>query len=403
MHKQGMAPARAIAAWAAALTIGALSACSTMGPGPGGASGAASAQASASAAAPARPAAPAAPVAGRQVPMGQGLAGMAFTPDGQRLLVTNNDDNTLSEVDLASGKVLRVWRDKAKIQTNDGCPHNFCRGAGAVGVTLSQDGRTAYVSSMRADAVSRVDLDKDNSTWVTKVQRFPQDITLSPDGQTLWVLNLVGNSISSVNAQSGKLTGKHIVLQGGHAENLPFGRPASMALSADGGRLFVSSELADAMDVYDTRTRRRVARATPGTPFHIAFDPLTKQVWAQYSDGLLAFDSQTLKAQKAMRYCRNLKSYHFAFSADGQYLAISLPEEKLALVVEREGGLLTHALRTGQWPLHLAFTPDSRQLVVLNTGEQGGLSILDMQTPMDIAPYLAEAGELFCQPQEATP
>lgn len=394
MHMQGMAPARAISVCAAALALGALIACSTV---------AASTQVGASAVAPARPPTPAAPVAGRQVPVAQGLAGMAFTPDGQRVLVTSNADNTLSEVDLPSGQVLRVWHDKVKIRTNDGCLDNFCRGAGAVGVVVSKDGRTAYVTSMREDAVSRLDLDKPQSTWATKVQRFPQSISLSPDGQTLWLFNLVANSISSVSTQNGKLTGKHIVLEGGSAHGLPFGRPASLALSADGSRLFVTSGLADAMDVYDTRTRLRVARTTPGAPFSIATDPLANQVWTQHSDGLLVFDGQTLQAKKAMHYCRDLTSYHFALSADGQYLAISLPEENLALVVEREGGLLTHALRTGDWPAQLAFTPDSRQLVVLNGGEQGGgLSILDMQATIDMAPYLAEAGELFCRPEEPT-
>jgi len=349
------------------------------------------------------PALPFAPVEGRVIAIGKGATRLTFSSDGRLAYVTDNEANALSEVELATGKILRVIRDAAPVKTNDGCPHNFCRGIGAVGIALSSDDRAAYVTSMRTDAVSRVDLASGRITWSTKVQRFPQPVAVSPDGQQVWLYNLVANSISTVNAKTGARIGKPIVLQGGSAAFLPFGRPVGFAMSPDGKRVYVSSALASALDVYDTRTRKRVGRTEPGSPWAIAVDRSAHEVWALYSDGLLSFDPVTLEARNAMRYCRDLKAYRFALSGDGRHVAVSLPEEDVVLVAARESGLLTHAFRTGHWPLDVTFTPDSRQLVALDSDEQGGLSIFDLGAPMNLDRYLDEAGELFCRPARDNP
>ena len=363
------------------------------------AAAAAEAAAKAASAAAALPALPPAPLVGRSVRFGAGTAGVAFTSDGRRVFVTDSEANTLSEVEVATGRILRVIGDSIPIDKKDGCPDNTCRGVGAVGVVLSADDKTAFVTSMRADSVSRIDLATGRMVWSAKVQRYPQQLALTPDGRQVWVFNLVANSISSVDAATGKPIGKPIGLQGGHAGGMPFGRPVGFSMSTDGRQVHVGSDFADAMDVYDTRTRKRVGRAEPGSPWDLQVDAGGKEVWAQYRDGLVVFDAATFEARKAFRYCRDLTAYRMALSADGRHVALTLPQEKLALVASRETGLLTHAFRTKDWPLELAFAPDGRRLVALDHGDDGGLSIFDLDTPMNLDSHLTAFGELFCRPE----
>jgi DNA-binding beta-propeller fold protein YncE len=401
MPATGFPPVRVVVM---AMGLLALAACATVSPRGAGPTEATAAAAAAPTPAKvvdvaAKAALPSAPLTGRTVRVGAGTAGMAFTADGSRAFVTDSEANTLSEVELATGRVLRVIGDSVPISKKGGCPHNTCRGVGAVGVALSADETSAFVTSMRIDSVSRIDLSSGRTVWSAKVQRYPKQLALTPDGRQVWVFNLVGNSISSVDAATGKAIGKPLLLQGGDAGGLPFGRPVGFALSPDGHRAYVGSDFARAMDVYDTRTRKLVGQAEPGSPWSVKVDADGKQVWAQFSDGLVVFDAETLEARKAFRFCRQLTSYRMALSPDGRHVALSLPQEQVALVASRDTGLLTHVFRTQDWPLELAFAPDGRRLVALDGGEEGGMSVFDLDTPMNLDSYLTEAGELFCRPE----
>lgn len=366
------------------------------------AQGAASAAAQAASAAASAPA----PMSGRRLPVGPGSAGLAVSADGRRVFVTDNTLDALDEVDLDTARLLHAVRGPLAVDTKDGCPDNFCRGVGAVGVALSPDGRYAYVSSMRPDSLSKVDLAAARVLWSRPVQRFPQEVAVSPDGRQVWTFNLVANSISTLDAATGAPAGRPIALQGGSARGRPFGRPAGFALSPDGKRLYVTSGLTQSLDVYDTRTRRRTGRSELGEPWTIRA-AAGGQVWAQYEDGLVAFDGASLEPARALRYCRELTSYQFALSPDGQRVALSLPREGAVLVADLGTGLLTNAYTTRRWPRALAFTPDGRRLVALDgagpeagddTTDADGAAVFDLDDHAGLAAFLAQSGELFCQP-----
>lgn len=338
---------------------------------------------------------------GKVIPLGKSAVDMALSKDQRRLWVTDNDANSVTEIDLLSQQATRTFAEKLKFNPNDGCSHNFCRGIGASGVVAAPDESAIFVSSWREDSVSKLSLADGKVVWTTKVQRYPQDMVISADGQTLWVFNLVSNTLSSLNAETGKPIGKPLKLEGGSAKGMPFGRPIALMLSADGRSIYASSVITDSLDQFDTLSFRKTGRIEPGSPFDLALDPEPSIVWAQYSDGLLAFSTHDNRPIHAYHYCRNLHSYEFARAEQQPWLAITLPEEKLAMVVHRDTGLLTHVFRTGEWPMQLEFINHDQQLLVLNSGENSSVSMFDLTAPNPVQTYVEQQGELFCKPEES--
>ncbi|CAB3760799.1 MULTISPECIES: beta-propeller fold lactonase family protein [Burkholderia] len=332
------------------------------------------------------------------IAVGNGPAGIAFGPDGKRLYVASNGDNTVAVIDVAVGQRMRDLGDRPAKAPKDGCPDNFCRGVGATGIAIAADERHAYVSSMRPDSLARLDLDSGQVDSVAKVQRFPQAVAVSPDGARAYVLNVVANSVSVVDLATFRTLGKPIALSGGNAANQPFGRPAALALSADGRRLFVTNGVAGGIDAFDTQTRAQVGTIPDADAYDLAVEPGSGNLVALFRDGIAAYDANTLKPRQAAQYCRALTSYHLAVSPDGRMVAFSLPQENTVLVADRATGMLRAAYRTGEWPLALAFSPDGSRLAVLNASQDGSVSLFDVRDPGQLAGYVAASGELFCRP-----
>jgi YVTN family beta-propeller protein len=177
--------------------------------------------------------------------------GMAFTPDGQTLLVALSRDNALGRVDLATRQITR----------------RIPVGVAPYGVVLSADGRRAYVSNWGgrrprpadatapsagtetvADAktgvassgtVSEVDLETGTVARELVVGLHPCALALSRDGRLLFVANANSDTVSVVDTASGKAVETISVRPD---ERLPFGSaPNALALSADGDTLYVAN------------------------------------------------------------------------------------------------------------------------------------------------------------------
>lgn len=76
----------------------------------------------------------------KQVEVGSHPAHIVFTKNNKYALVTNNEDNNVSIIDLASYKVI----------------HNISTGKGPHGFRISQDSNNAYIANMGEDTVSYV-------------------------------------------------------------------------------------------------------------------------------------------------------------------------------------------------------------------------------------------------------
>jgi YVTN family beta-propeller protein len=112
-----------------------------------------------------------------------------FTQDGRRLYVPSEVDATLSVVDVEQGKLLQAIK---------------LPGAGVrpMGLVLSPDGGTAYVTTGHAGTVMAVDLRADRVRASAKVGGRPWGLALSPDGGWLYTADGPSDTVSVVEADS---------------------------------------------------------------------------------------------------------------------------------------------------------------------------------------------------------
>ncbi|MER6121318.1 beta-propeller fold lactonase family protein [Streptomyces sp. NPDC001795] len=111
-------------------------------------------------------------------------AGLADTPDGKKLVIADQLGDAVTVTDTVGGPVQTVTA-----------------GHRPVWVTLSKDGRTAYVSNQGANTVDVVDVagSAPRVRGQIKVGLHPNKSVLSPDGRRLYVANGDADSVSEVD------------------------------------------------------------------------------------------------------------------------------------------------------------------------------------------------------------
>lgn len=232
--------------------------------------------------------------AGRQVTLGLLPLGAALSPDGSRLLVSNNGQGvqSLQVVDARSGAIgqtiayaspealysgvawspdgtrayasaggnnkIRTYTVSGGVLTEgaslplptrnpDGEPINMF----PAGLAVSADGATLYVADQMADAMSVIDV-ASGTVKTTAVGHRPYAVTLAPDGTRAYVTNQGANTVSVVDVHGESPEVTATVGVGTH--------PARAALSPDGARLYVAAGDSDEVDVVDTAAGRVTRR-----------------------------------------------------------------------------------------------------------------------------------------------
>jgi YVTN family beta-propeller protein len=165
------------------------------------------------------------PVTGPAGPAVSSLpAGIALTPDGQRLLVADQQADAMSVVDLATNVV-----------------HTAAAGHRPYAVLASPDGHSAYVTDQGADTVSVLDLTgpEPAAQKTITVGTHPNKAVASADGRTLYIANGDSDEISIVD------TGTAAVIQTISLAPYPGAQvgsnPDALALSTDGRTLYVAN------------------------------------------------------------------------------------------------------------------------------------------------------------------
>jgi YVTN family beta-propeller protein len=187
---------------------------------------------------------------------------LAITPDGSNVLVTNFDASKLGVIDLSSGHVV------SRIPI----------GAIPMNVAISPDGSRAYVSDGNSGNIAFINTALRKTTSYVPVGQSPTAIVLSPDGTRLYTSNSQ-TSFDMIDTVSVVDTTSHKVV----ANISPgVGSPVSLAVSNDGGVLYISapvlgggdaksdgvppSDVRDAVFTVDTVTNQFTARISIPSP-----------------------------------------------------------------------------------------------------------------------------------------
>jgi YVTN family beta-propeller protein len=125
----------------------------------------------------------------KEVKVGNHPAHIVFTEDGKYAAVTNNEDDTLSVIDLKDYTVTKT------IPTGKG-PHGF---------RISNDSQFAYIANMGEDSISVINLKTFKEEKKIQVGQAPVTTGITYDGKTLVVTLNKENALAIVDIASGKV------------------------------------------------------------------------------------------------------------------------------------------------------------------------------------------------------
>jgi YVTN family beta-propeller protein len=247
--------------------------------------------------------------------------GAAAAPDGTRLYISNEAENTLDVVDAATFAVIRHV-------PLTGHPNNL---------SISKDGRKVYVAISQAPgAVDVIDTAKGERVNSIAVEGAVHNTFFTPDGRWVVAGSIAGRKLSVIDPETDKI-----------AWTLPFEngvRPIAFEKKPDGstGRMFVQISEFHGFAVVDFAEHKELSRVTlPDLP-----PPARKHtegVQGSPSHGIgISPDGRTLWAT----------SKYYSYVA-----AFSMPDLKLLGIVP-----------VGNDPDWVTFTPDSKTLYVACAG-----------------------------------
>jgi DNA-binding beta-propeller fold protein YncE len=184
----------------------------------------------------------------RAVPTQQNGSHMvAVRADGRLAYTGNMSSNTVSELDLSSGKFVRMW-PVPKVPE-------------AIGVTA--DGREVWVGSNETGLVSVVEPSTGKVSTAAEGFQWPYRILFSPDGKTVLLPDLRREELRFVDRASRRELARL---------SFPGGAPQGIIVTPDGKYAFESMSAQARVVIIDLATRKVVGHLAAGeTPDGIAY------------------------------------------------------------------------------------------------------------------------------------
>jgi len=274
-----------------------------------------------------------------------------FSPDGTKLYIVCEDDDSVLSLDLRTQQVT----------------HRLKVGHKPEGLAISPDGKIIYVSNEWTDTVSAVDASTFQLKNTLKTGWGPRGLVTDRTGKTLYVANSIGNDVSVVDLTSGEELKRLTALRSPHY----------LQLSRDGRHVYVSNVLAHLESADET--------------------PVSE---------LMVIDTHTQTVSDRILVPGVLEMRHIAEApaAQGGYLLVPLmrPKNLNPLIQVDNGWILTHGVAIIQPAKTVnshaevtqlllddidryyagaegaAFTPDGRYALVTHA-EAAAVSVIDTQ------------------------
>lgn len=216
----------------------------------------------------------------RRLPTASKPHEIAVSPDGARAAVVAYGGTTIDLIDIASGAQL----SRIDLSPN-GAPH---------GIVWLRDGRIV-VTTEASDTLTIVDPATGRVTGAVPTgQKGSHMVVVSPDATRAYVSNLSSRSVSAID-----------LAKGTKLRDLVAGdEPEGIALTPDGRELWVASRGSDDVRVYDTATFAEVAKLSVGDlPIRLAISPDGRMAVTSNLNGgdLSVIDVATRKVVRTIR------------------------------------------------------------------------------------------------------
>jgi YVTN family beta-propeller protein/cysteine-rich repeat protein len=204
------------------------------------------------------------------IPVGKAPWGVAWTPDGNRVFVTNREDDSVSVVDpIAEDVVATIGVGKQPL-----------------GVAVHPFLPRAYVTSYDDGKVSVIDTTTLGVVGTIAVDRGPAGVAVHPAGSRLYVSNYIDGTVSVIDVNAERVVATVPV------PDLPLG----IAVHPSGSKVYVVSLRGRMVTVIGTVSDTVLSRVRVGRkPVGVAFDPAGTRAYVSNSgdDSLTVLDAAT--------------------------------------------------------------------------------------------------------------
>ncbi len=297
-----------------------------------------------------------------------GLYGLAVSPDGNRIYVSNRDLDTLSVIDLGTGQLagppivvgdgplgVAVSPGGARAYVANGGENSIWEintakltkvgdaitvGSKPLSIATHPTSSMAYVTNRSSDSVSVVDTVANKTVKTIRVGDGPEHMLLAPDEDRAYVTNLRDCSVTVINTARNRVSGDAVQV---HAY------PAALALSPDGSRLYITTAVPSG--------ERPGCGASVDPREVIVIDTDTREP---------AGPPITLPAEP----------FDVAVGADGRLYATLKENDEVVVIDTSTGQPASTPIPVGDGPTEIAASPDGGHLYVANSGS-GTISVID--------------------------
>lgn len=161
--------------------------------------------------------------------------GIEFLPDGERVIVTVEQEQAVVVVDVARGEVTQA------IRTDQDVSHML---------VLSPTADRVYVANIGSGTVTAIDLIAGEVLATIETGAGAEGIAMAPDGAEVWVSNRAADTLSIIDTETLEVVA-----------SLPCASfPIRVSFTIDGRHVLVSNARSGDVAVFDTGARREVRR-----------------------------------------------------------------------------------------------------------------------------------------------
>ena len=187
------------------------------------------------------------------IPLPAVFLGLTFSPDGRSLYVSGGNQDVIYRFDwngiaaTLADSIILAAKQKGKSGTRY-----------PAGIAISRDGRTLYAAENLGDSLAVVDIATRTVAQRLATERYPYGVVVGPDG-TVYASAWGGWTVSAFPARANGTLGAGTQIRVAR-------HPSALALSPNGGRLFVASGSTDKISVIATAGLKVIATLSDASP-----------------------------------------------------------------------------------------------------------------------------------------
>jgi YVTN family beta-propeller protein len=278
------------------------------------------------------------------ITVGTNPSGVAVTPGGADVYVTNYSSGTVSEIATASNTVV-------------GSPITV--GTQPRGVAVTPNGSDVYVANQGAGTVNEIATSNNAVVGsAITVGSGPYGVAVTPSGADVYVTNFGAGTVSEIATSNNAVVGSAITVGS---------NPAGVAVTPSGADVYVANSGAGTVSEIATATNTVITTITVGTdPYGVAVTPNGADVYVANSGSNTVSEIATVTNTVINTITAGNGAFWVAITANGADVDVSNFGAGTVSEIPTATNTVVGTITVGTNPQGVAVTPNGAALYVAN-------------------------------------